>query len=217
MNTENTTNHIQHAVGLAYRFGIEKGLSRKGEEKLALLKDLEDKQQHVQDSIMAKQKADERARLLAEQLEREKEAKRLAAEEKARKDAEETKRAIIQNEIDQLGNVYFALNSSYLTSKDKELLDKLVGILKKYPDLQVEISAHTDSRGSDKYNQWLSERRAERTVKYILSKNISQGRIMHDAFGETKLTNECSDEVICPEDKHRMNRRVSFIFYFLNI
>ncbi len=209
MNTENSTNHIQHAVGVAYRFNVKKGLSRRGEEKKALLEELEKEQQRVQDSIAAKQKADEEARLLAERLEREKEAVRLAAE-KAKKDAEDARKAAIQNKIDELGKVYFSLNSSYLTTQDKGLLDELVGIMKDNPGLNINISGHTDSRGTDKYNQWLSERRAERTVEYVRSKGIAKERVRFDAFGETQLTNECADGVNCTENKHGKNRRSEF-------
>ncbi len=209
MDTENATNHIQHAVGVAYRFDVKKGLSRKGEEKLALLQEMEKEQQRVQDSIAAKQKADEEARLLAERLQREKEAARLAAE-KAKRDAEDARRAKIENEVRKLGRVYFKLNSSYLSTADKKVLDKLVGILENSPSLAIEVSAHTDSRGTDKYNQWLSEKRAKRTVEYIISKGISEERIKYDAFGETQLTNECTDGINCPEKKHSENRRSAF-------
>lgn len=206
MDTENASNHIQHALGVAYRFEVEKGLSRKGQEKLALLEELEKEQQRVQDSI-----ADaEEARLLAERLQREKEAAELAAAEKAKKEAEEARRAKLRNKINNLGKVYFKLNSSYLTSKDKELLDELVAIMQDEPNLAIKVSAHTDSRGTKKYNQWLSERRAERTVEYVVSKGVSAGRISHDAFGETQLVNECEDGVRCSEEQHSKNRRSEF-------
>ncbi|MEY8779522.1 OmpA family protein [Allomuricauda sp. XS_ASV26] len=206
MDTENASNHIQHALGVAYRFEVEKGLSRKGQEKLALLEELEKEQQRVQDSI-----ADaEEARLLAERLQREKEAAELAAAEKAKKEAEEARRAKLRNKINNLGKVYFKLNSSYLTSKDKELLDELVTIMQDEPNLAIKVSAHTDSRGTKKYNQWLSERRAERTVEYVVSKGVSAGRISHDAFGETQLVNECEDGVRCSEEQHSKNRRSEF-------
>ena len=208
MNTENASNHIQHALGVAYRFEVEKGLSRKGEEKLALLQELEKEQQRVQDSIA---KAEEEAQLLAERLQREKEAAELAAAEKAKKEAEEARRAALQTKINDLGNVYFKLNSSYLTSRDKELLDQLVAIMENEPGLKIKVTAHTDSRGTTKYNQWLSERRAQRTVEYVVSKGISQDRISHEAFGETQLVNECRDWVYCTEDKHAKNRRSEFV------
>ncbi|WP_240905154.1 OmpA family protein [Flagellimonas oceani] len=207
MDTENATNHVQHAVGVAYRFEVEKGLSRKGEEKLAMLKEMEEEQKRVQDSIA---NAEEEARLLAERLQKEKEAAELAAAEKAKKDAEDARRAALQTKINELGNVYFKLNSSYLTANDKELLDKLVAIMNDEPNIIIRVTAHTDSRGTEKYNQWLSERRAERTVAYVVSKGISEDRISHEAFGETQLVNECSDGVPCTEEKHAKNRRSDF-------
>ena len=210
MNTENSTNHIQHAVGVVYQFDVKKGLSLRGEEKLELFKEMEEEQKRVQDSIAAKEKADEESRLLAERLKREQEAAKLAEAERARKEAEERRRAAIENEIESLGNVYFALNSSYLTANDKQLLDELGQILNKYPELRIEVSAHTDSRGTEKYNQWLSERRADRTIAYMVSKGITQNRLQTEAFGEEKLINECTDTVICPEQKHAKNRRSEF-------
>nr|WP_298927280.1 OmpA family protein [uncultured Allomuricauda sp.] len=209
MSTGNSTNHIQHSAGLAYRFNVKKGLSRKGEEKLALLKEMEKEQQRVQDSIAAQKKADEEARLLAERLEKEKEAARLAAE-KEKKEQEDARRAKIENEVRNLGRVFFKLNSSYLSTKDKEVLDKLVDMLQNTPSLVIGVSAHTDSRGTNNYNQWLSEKRAERTVEYLISKGISQERVKYDAFGETRLTNECDNETPCPEKKHSENRRSAF-------
>ncbi|MEM9648568.1 MAG: OmpA family protein [Bacteroidota bacterium] len=210
MNSENSTNHIQHAVGLAYRFDVKKGLSRKGEEKKAILEEMKQEQQRIQDSIAAQNKAEEEARLLAERLQKEKEAADLAAAEKARKDAEDARRAKLVSEIENLGNVLFSLNSSYLTKNDKDILDRLVQIMNENPDLAIDIEGHTDSHGSDKYNQWLSERRAKRTVEYVLSKGITKDRISDNGFGETRLANECADGVYCPEKKHAINRRSEF-------
>ena len=78
-------------------------------------------------------------------------------------------------------------------------------------NLTIKITAHTDSRGTKKYNQWLSERRAERTVEYVISKGISANRISHEAFGETQLVNQCGDGVYCSEAEHSKNRRSEFI------
>ncbi len=208
MNTDNATNHIQHALGAAYRFDVEKGLTRKGMEKLAHLEEIQKEQQRVQDSIA---KAERDARLLAERLQREKEAAELADAEKARKQAEDARRTELQNKINDLGIVYFKFNSSYLTPKDKLVLDKLVEIMESEPSMAIKVSAHTDSRGTDRYNQWLSERRAERTVGYVLSKGIHENRISHEGFGETKLVNECRDGVHCTEAAHAKNRRSEFI------
>lgn len=208
MDTENVTNHIQHAVAIAYRFNVEKGLSRKGQEKLALLQEMEKEQKRVQDSIA---REEEKARLLAEQLQKEKEAAELAAAEKAQKEVKKAERNALQTRLNQLGNVYFKFNSSYLTASDKELLDRLVAIMEEEPSLRIKVTAHTDSRGTEKYNQWLSERRAERTVDYVVSSGVSKERISHEAFGETQLVNECTDGVYCTEEKHSKNRRSEFL------
>ncbi|RNC88673.1 MAG: OmpA family protein [Allomuricauda sp.] len=211
MKVENgISNHIQHALGVAYRFDVEKGLSAKGKEKLALIQEMEKEQQRIQDSIAEAQRAEEEARRLAEELERQREAERLAAEEREKENAEEARRKALQERIDNLGNVRFALNSSYLKSDDQQLLDGLIAILEEVPSLKIRVASHTDSRGTEKYNQWLSERRMDRTVAYILSKGISKDRIANEAFGETKLINECDDNVPCSEEKHAQNRRSEF-------
>lgn len=201
------SNHLQHAVGAVYRFNVEKGLSKKGLKKLALIEE----NQRVSDSINAAKKAEEEARLLAERLAREQEQARLAAEEQARKDAENRRRAELENKIDAMGNVYFSLNSSQLNKEYKELLDKLAVILEENPDLTIKIGSHADSRGAEVYNQALSERRLKQTLDYLIKqKGINASRLSGDGFGETQLVNECDNNTYCPESKHRLNRRSEF-------
>jgi outer membrane protein OmpA-like peptidoglycan-associated protein len=106
--------------------------------------------------------------------------------------------------------IYFDLNSSYLRPDTKPELDKVVQIMLKYPSLIIECGSHTDSRESDKYNLWLSNRRAKRSMDYILSKGISSNRISANGYGETKLVNKCSNGEICSEEQHQSNRRTEF-------
>lgn len=200
------TNHIQHAAGVLYQFNIKKGLSAKGLEKLALLQEIEKEQQRVQDSINDAKKAEE----LAERLAKEMEEARLANELKEKQEIED-KRRRIKDEITSLGNVYFALNSSYLASESKQILIKLADLMKESSDLKLKVVSHTDSRGSNKYNQWLSEKRVERTIEYLISNGINSERITGEGLGENKLTNECVNGTYCSEDKHRENRRSEFI------
>lgn len=201
------TNHLQHAVGALYRFDVEKGLSKKGLKKLALIEE----NQRVSDSINAAKKAEEEARLLAERLAREKERARLAAEEQARKDAENRRRTELQNKIESLGNVYFSLNSSSLNKDYKELLDKLAAVLEENPTLTIKIGSHADSRGAEVYNQALSEKRLKQTLDYLIGqKGIDASRLSGAGFGETQLVNECDNNTPCPEAKHKLNRRSEF-------
>ena len=192
------TNHIQHALGVSYRFDVKKDLTPRGQEKLARIRELEEEQQRINDSIAAAKEAEEEAKRLADELKRQREAERLAAEQKAKEDAEKARREALQERVNGLGKVYFGLNSSYLNAEDKELLDKLVAILEENPSLKIKVVSHTDARGTDPYNQWLSERRMERTVEYLLSKGILEDRLEKEAFGETQLANECDDESALP-------------------
>ncbi|MET1260750.1 OmpA family protein [Flagellimonas sp. DF-77] len=210
MNRDNSTNHIQHAAGVVYRFGIEKELSRKGQEKLAMIEEMEREQQRVQDSIAEAQRLEEEARLLAERLKKEEEEARLAMEEKARLDARNTMRKGVEDAVSALGYVYFDLNSSYLNANDKALLDALVAIIEEHPSMAIRVGSHTDARGTDTYNLWLSDRRLQRTVDYLMTKGVATDRILSKAYGETQLTNECDDNVRCSESKHRENRRSEF-------
>ena len=209
MNSDNSTNHIQHAAGVVYRFGIEKGLSKKGEEKQQQLEELAE-QQRIQDSIAAAEEAERAARELAERLKREEEAAKLAAAEEAKLKEAQQRRDDIAAKIKALGNVYFDLNSSYLTKKDKTLLSTLAQILKENQDVILRVTSHTDARGTDDYNLWLSERRLKRTAGQLMDEGVSEKQLQTDALGEKELTNDCTNGVYCTDDKHRENRRTEF-------
>ena len=207
---EGATNHIQHAAGVVYQFGIEKGLSKRGEEKLELLAAIEKEKQRQQDSINEVNRLKDEA-LLAERLKKQQEADALAAAEKAKIDALNKKREEIKSRIESLGNVYFALNSSVVNTSSKKVLDSLANVLDEIPTLKLKITSHTDSRGTSKYNDWLSQRRVDKTKAYLISKGIAEDKLVTEAYGEKMLLNECDDNTYCPEDKHAVNRRSEFV------
>ncbi len=201
------TNHIQHAAGVVYQFDIEKDLSKKGREKLALIQE----QERIADSIAAAKKAEEEAKALAERLEREKEAARLAAEEKARQEAEAKRKQAIADSIEALRQIYYDFDSSYLNDPSRAPLEQLAAILREHPEVRIRFEAHADARGPEQYNQWLSERRAMRAKTYLLEKGIADERMETLGYGETRILNECTNGVRCSEAKHRENRRSAFI------
>ncbi|SEQ59307.1 OmpA family protein [Neolewinella agarilytica] len=86
-------------------------------------------------------------------------------------------------------------------------LDRLVQYLKDNPSDRVELGSHTDSRGTEGYNQNLSEQRAGSAVNYIIGKGVSRDRILARGYGETRLLNRCANGVNCSESEHRINRR----------
>ncbi len=103
-------------------------------------------------------------------------------------------------------NILFGFDKSSLSSEAKANLDKLVTILKSYPDTDIEIQGHTDSKGSMAYNQSLSEQRAAAVSNYLSAKSIGSGRLRFVGFGETlpKYQNDT-------EAGRAQNRRVEFL------
>lgn len=106
-----------------------------------------------------------------------------------------------------LENLYYDFDKHNIRPDAAEVLDGLVDIMTRHPTLKIELSSHTDSRGSHAYNQALSQRRAQAAVDYLVSKGISRGRMIAQGYGETKLVNQCQDGVDCSEEQHQANRR----------
>lgn len=107
--------------------------------------------------------------------------------------------------------IYFDTNKSAIRPDAAIQLDKVVTVMKKYPEIGIRSSSHTDSKGRASYNEKLSDRRAQSTVAYIISKGIDPSRITGKGFGETQLTNGCKDGVKCTPEEHQLNRRTEFV------
>ena len=122
-----------------------------------------------------------------------------------------------RNERIKLENIYYKLDKFAANDVDMEnwdlarqSLDFLYNIMVKYPDMVIELSSHTDSRGSDKYNLELSQKRAVEAEKYLNAKGIEKSRVVAKGYGETRLINECKNGVKCTEEQHLQNRRTEF-------
>ena len=111
-------------------------------------------------------------------------------------------------------NIFYDFNKATLRPESKQALDKLVKTLNDNPNVTIELSAHTDSRGSDSYNEQLSQRRAESVVAYLIANGIAADRLTPKGYGESKP--KFTDDVInaLPEEEqeqyHQMNRRTEF-------
>lgn len=113
---------------------------------------------------------------------------------------------IAKGEKFKLENIFYDLNKSTLRPESKSSLDKLADFIIKN-NVRIELSAHTDSRGSDSYNQRLSQARAQSCVNYLLTKGVRKDQIIAKGYGETQLVNGCKNGVTCPENEHQENRR----------
>lgn len=107
--------------------------------------------------------------------------------------------------------IYFDFDKSNIRDDAAADLEKVYQVLLEFSDLRLNIRSHTDSRGSDAYNQALSERRAKSTRDYLVSKGIDKTRLEIEGLGERELVNECKDGVPCSAEKHQENRRSEFI------
>jgi outer membrane protein OmpA-like peptidoglycan-associated protein len=108
--------------------------------------------------------------------------------------------------------IYFDFDKSYIRQDASKELDKLVEVMIEYPNMVIKIESHTDSRGVAVYNDYLSDKRAKSTRKYIISKGIDASRIESAiGYGEQQLLNECDGSVRCTEQEHDRNRRSEFI------
>ncbi|MCW0484267.1 OmpA family protein [Gaoshiqia sediminis] len=107
----------------------------------------------------------------------------------------------------ELENIYYEFGSYAIQDEAVRELDKLVSLMKEYPDMRIKIESHTDARGSNSYNMKLSKKRAQEIYKYLLAREIVAGRLEFAGYGETQLVNQCADGVDCPEEEHARNRR----------
>ena len=81
--------------------------------------------------------------------------------------------------------------------------------------MKVDVRSHTDSRQTAQYNANLSERRAQATIAWMVKQGIAKDRLTGKGYGESQLTNKCSDDVPCTEEEHQKNRRSEFIILAL--
>ena len=129
-------------------------------------------------------------------------------------------------------NIFYDFNKATLRPESKTALDELVVLLNQNPNVTIELSAHTDSRGSEAYNERLSQQRAESVVAYLIAHGIAPDRLSPKGYGESrpkrikarvaekylflKEGDALTDEFInaLPEEQqeqcHQMNRRTEF-------
>ena len=147
--------------------------------------------------------ADKKNAAIAEAKKKEKAAAIVAAEKDVVKDKD---RLIIKTEP-----IYFDYDLWYIRKDSKKILNRVVELMNKYPEMVVEIGSHTDNRGNTKYNADLSQNRADATRNYILEQGISKNRILAKGYGESVPIIKCIPEDSCDEEQHELNRRSEFI------
>lgn len=111
----------------------------------------------------------------------------------------------------RLNPIYFDLDKSNIRPDAAAELAKVLVVLENNPTMVLDIRSHTDSRATASYNENLSDRRANSTRAWLISKGIAPARLTARGYGESQLINNCSDGVNCSEAQHQLNRRSEFI------
>ena len=107
--------------------------------------------------------------------------------------------------------IYFDLDKWNIRPDAALELEKILDVMKQYPDMKIDVRSHTDSRQTFKYNEKLSDRRAKSTMSWLVKNGIDSSRLTGKGYGETQLVNKCADGVKCSEEEHQANRRSEFI------
>ena len=117
--------------------------------------------------------------------------------------------------IVEFKSIYFDLDKYKIRSDAEPELKKIIKIMNEYPNMTIELGAHTDCRETKAYNQLLSNKRSKASVDYIRKSITKPERITGKGYGKSKLVNGCScdGEVVsnCSEEEHQKNRRTEFI------
>lgn len=125
-------------------------------------------------------------------------------------DDRETNTETGRQQLRDVGNIYFDFDKATIKPESEPTLNKVVDIMKKYPELKIEIGSHADARGTDKYNMALSERRAASTLEYLVEHGIERSRLTSKGYGESMPLNDCTKPHMCSEEQYAKNRRSEF-------
>ncbi len=107
-------------------------------------------------------------------------------------------------------DIYYDFDQSSLREESLPELEKLLKLMQNNTSQIIEISSHTDTRGSNNYNNRLSQRRAESVVRWLIDKGVDRDRLVPRGYGEGMTTNKCINNVKCSEEEHQLNRRTEF-------
>ncbi|MEO0403243.1 MAG: OmpA family protein, partial [Bacteroidota bacterium] len=113
----------------------------------------------------------------------------------------------------KLNSIYFGYNQSNVSESHVNELMTIAEKLKRNPATFLEIQAHTDSRGSKSYNEALSKRRAIATKEALLALGVQDSQVRIQWHGEEQTMNGCTDQYVCEEDLHKMNRRAELSLF----
>jgi outer membrane protein OmpA-like peptidoglycan-associated protein len=110
----------------------------------------------------------------------------------------------------ELSNIYYDYDEAFIREDGVADLIALAEFMHQNPELTIEIGSHTDARGSDRYNNKLSQRRADAAVDFLIQLGVDPDRLSAMGYGEICVRNHCVNGVNCTDEEHQYNRRTEF-------
>ena len=204
--TRNETNDGSLALKSLDAIKLEEKEFAANKRKQEIIIEEENKKKEALAAIELKQKeikAKEVEIAAAEIKKKEKEKQIIAQEKDVIKDRD---RLIIKTDP-----IYFDYNMWYIRKESKVVLGRVVALMNKYPEMEIEIGSHTDSRGNAQYNADLSQKRANSTRDFIIQSGINAKRVTSKGYGESVPIIKCKTDDACSEEEHELNRRSEFV------
>ncbi len=124
--------------------------------------------------------------------------------------AEPVYEIITTNKPIELENIFYDFNDDKILLDAEKDLTVIMELMNEYPDMVIELSSHTDSRGATGYNRKLSQRRATSAKNWLTARGIDASRIAAVGYGEDQIRNQCTNGKKCSDEEHRYNRRTEF-------
>lgn len=207
---------------------LNKERNKENDASMAL-KSFEEIKKEETIALLEKKKEEEKAKVYEKQIaetKKKEEAKKATLKKKEDAEIAETKKKerienLLATEKDVVKDkdrlviktepIYFDYDLWYIRKESKPILNKVIELMKRYPEMVVEIGSHTDVRGNNRYNLDLSEKRAKSTREYFIENGIPKNRISSRGYGETVQIVKCIPEESCNEEQHELNRRSEFV------
>jgi len=118
----------------------------------------------------------------------------------------------------KLNKFYFKRGKNDITPQIAMEMDKVIEIIKKFPQLQLRIESHTDSRAGGSTNFGISQKRADAIKHYLLENGVPSSNILYSVgYGEDRLVNKCKNGVFCLDMQHKQNERSLIVILNYNV
>lgn len=177
---------------------------KKRKQELILEEENKKKEELAVVELKQKEKKQKEAEIVAAEVKKNEKVKQILEQEK---DVVRDKdRLIIKTDP-----IYFDYNMWYIRKESKVVLGRVVALMNKYPGMVIEIGSHTDSRGNAKFNEDLSQKRANSTREFIIQSGINAKRVTAKGYGESVPIVKCKTDEACSEEEHELNRRSEFV------